>query len=173
MSENVKKRKWTITRKKLKVHHDVLLPNPNTGELEKTAVFDIEERDANFHKLWLNNIIMSLDIIGNQKTRLAFWLVENTEFGNFIPMTYKQMATSSGVSLPTVKTTIPLLVESGFLIRINKGVVQINPDVIYKGDGSGRMNILLRYRDREAEAKKKAENKQKNPGEQLEILDET
>ncbi|HDR8306450.1 TPA: replication/maintenance protein RepL, partial [Bacillus cereus] len=28
-------------------------------------VINVEERDANFHKLWLGHIIQSLDLIGN------------------------------------------------------------------------------------------------------------
>jgi len=154
MSKNVKERKRTITRKKLKIQRDVYVTDKLTGETEKTQVIEIEERDANFHKIWLNHIIMSLDLIGNQKTRLALWLTENMEFNNMIIMTYEKMAKGSGISIETVKITIPLLIEGGFLIRIHAGAYQINPDVIFKGEGDTRMNILLKYNKSAAENEK-------------------
>ena len=41
------------TRKKVKVIGTETYINQQTGELQEMQVIDIEERDANFHKLWL------------------------------------------------------------------------------------------------------------------------
>ena len=52
------------TRKKVKVVGTETYINQKTGELQEMQVIDIEERDANFHKLWLGHILQSIDLIG-------------------------------------------------------------------------------------------------------------
>ncbi|MBO5364059.1 MAG: replication/maintenance protein RepL [Clostridia bacterium] len=133
------------TRKKVKVIGTETYIKQETGELTEMQVVSIEERDANFHKIWLEHIIHSMDIIGNQKIRFAFWLIDQMNSDNQITMTYRQMSDKSGVSLDTVQRTIKALTDSGFLKRYNIGVYQVNPDVIFKGGKNSRMNVLLEY----------------------------
>lgn len=96
------KRKNT-TRKKVKVIGGEKYQNLATGEVQDTYSIFIQEKDANFHKIWLEHIIQSIDIIGNQKIRFAFWLIEHMNRENQITMTYRQMTKASGVSLDTVE----------------------------------------------------------------------
>lgn len=133
------------TRKKVKVIGTETYIKQETGELTEMQVMSIEERDANFHKIWLEHIIHSMDIIGNQKIRFAFWLLDQMNSENQITMTYRQMSDRSGVSLDTVQRTIKALTDSGFLKRYNIGVYQVNPDIVFKGGKNNRMNILLEY----------------------------
>lgn len=133
------------TRKKLKIVGKETYINQMTGAIEEMQVMSIEERDANFHKIWLEHIIHSMDIIGNQKIRFAFWLIDHMNSENQITMTLRQMAQESKMSLETVSRTIKALTDSGFLKRYNMGVYQINPDVIFRGGKNSRMNILLQY----------------------------
>lgn len=135
------------TRRKVKVVGTQTFINQSTGELQDMQVVSIAERDANFHKIWLEHIIQSLDIIGNQKMRFAFWLLDNMNSENQITMTLRQMTQKSGMSLQTVSRTIRALMESDFLRRVNQGVYQVNPDVIFKGGMSNRMNVLLEYQN--------------------------
>ncbi|WP_281042439.1 replication/maintenance protein RepL [Selenomonas infelix] len=46
-----------VTRKKVKVVGTETYIKQDTGELREMQVIDIEERDANFHKLWLGHIL--------------------------------------------------------------------------------------------------------------------
>ena len=89
--------------------------------------------------------INSLDLIGNQKVKLAFWIIENLNKENQLIMTYRQISEKSGISLDTVRRTITALIDSNFLVRINNGAYQVNPDVIFKGTRSGRLNVLYQY----------------------------
>jgi hypothetical protein len=145
MNERIKEKKIPSTRKKIKVIGLETYINQRTGALEDMQVISIEDRDANFHKIWLQHIIMSLDVIGTQKMRFAFWLLEQMTTDNLIPMTFKQMAEKSGYSIDTVKRVIPALIESEFLVRINQGVYQVNPSLIFKGGSHHRMNVLMQY----------------------------
>lgn len=133
------------TRKKVKVIGKETYIRQSDGTLQEMQVLSIEERDANFHKIWLEHIIQSMDIIGNQKIRLAFWLLDQMNSDNQITMTMRQMAKKSGISLDTVSRTIKALVDSNFLIRYNTGVYQVNPEVVFKGGKSNRLNVLLEY----------------------------
>jgi len=133
------------TSKKVKVIGTQQYVNANTGEVEDFQVVNIEERDFNFHKIWIEHIIQSLDLIGNQKTRLAFWIIDNLNKENQLTMTYRQISEKSGISYQTVSRTMTALIESNFLVKINQGCYQVNPDVIFKGTRNGRMNVLYQY----------------------------
>ena len=136
-----------VTRKKVKVVGIETYIKQDTGELREMQVIDIEERDANFHKLWLGHILNSIDLIGNQKTRLAFWILDHLDSNNLLPMTQRQIADKSGISYQTVSRTLQALIDSNFLQRINQGAYRVNPDVLFKGGKNARMNVLLQYHD--------------------------
>lgn len=140
-----------ITRKKVKVigHQEYI--NRDTGEIENMQVVNIEERDANFHKLWLGHILQSIDLIGNQKTKLAFWILDNLNSENQLIMTQRKIAEKSGISYQTVSFTIKALIESNFLIKINSGAYRVNPDVLFKGGKNNRLNVLLQYHNEKHE----------------------
>lgn len=135
------------TQKKLKVVGTQQFLNITTGEVEDFQVTSIEERDYNFHKVWMKNFINTLEIVGNQKSKLCFWLIDNLNKENQICMTYRQIAEKTNISLDTVRVTMKLLLEADFLRRINQGCYVVNPDIIFKGSRSGRLNVLNTYSD--------------------------
>lgn len=137
------------TTKKVKVIGTRKYINQDSGEIEDFQVVNIYERDFNFHKIWLNHIINSLDLIGNQKTRLAFWIVDNLDKENKLTMTYRQISEKSGISYQTVSRTMKSLIESNFLQQINQGAYRINPNIIFKGTRSGRLNVLYQYNSKD------------------------
>lgn len=139
------------TSKKVKVLGYEEYTNNATGEIENFQVIKMEDRDFNFHKIWLEHIINSLDLIGNQKTKLAFWILDNLDRENKLTMTYRQIAEKSGISLDTVRVTMKALIESNFLQRINQGAYRVNPDTVFKGSRSSRMNVLYQYQQVEEE----------------------
>lgn len=144
-------KKPVTTRKKVKVTGTETYINQSTGEIKEMQVIDIEERDFNFHKVWLEHIIHSMDLIGNQKTRLAFWLINNLNRDNVLIMTQRKIAEKTGISLETVRQTMKALMESGFLIKINSGAYCVNPDAVFKGGKTDRLNVLIQYRKSEQE----------------------
>ena len=137
------------TTKKVKVIGTRKYINQDSGEIEDFQVVNIEERDFNFHKIWLNHIINSLDLIGNQKTRLAFWIVDNLDKENKLTMTYRQISEKSGISYQTVSRTMKSLIEGNFLHQINQGAYRINPNIIFKGTRYGRLNVLYQYNSKD------------------------
>ena len=154
--KNMARRK-TTTSKKQKIVGTQEYINPQTGEIVPMIITSIEDRDFNFHKMWLNNLIMSLDEITNKKMELAFWIIEHLNKENQLIMTQRKIADLSGVSFGTVCETMKLLQqgEVPFLIKINSGAYQVNPNVIWKGSHNARMGVVFDYSNSVAEAKEK------------------
>lgn len=145
MSDSKTKSNKSTTAKKMKIIGKQEYLNISTGNVEDFQVIKMEDRDFNFHKIWLAQIITSLDLIGNQKTRLAFWILDHLNRDNQLTLNYRQIAEESGISLFTVKQTMKALLECDFLRRKNQGCYVVNPDKVFKGTKDGRMRILLEY----------------------------
>lgn len=120
---------------------------PGVYEEVPMAMFEVEDRDFNFHKVWLRNLVMSLDDICNQRLKLAFWILDNLNRENQLVMTQRAIAEKSGMSIKTVTRTMKAL-QSGnpaFLQKINSGAYRVNPNVIWKGSYSNRMGVMFQY----------------------------
>lgn len=133
------------TTKKTKIVGTQTFINRDTGEIEEMQVVSVEDRDFNFHKIWMGHVINSLDLIGNQKVRFVNFLFENMDSENRIIMTMRQMSDKSKIGLDTVRITIKALKNANFLKTINQGAYQINPDIIFKGSMNRRLNVLYTY----------------------------
>ena len=158
------------TQKKTKVVGTQQFINVNTGEVEDFQVTSVEERDFNFHKVWMKNFINTLEIVGNQKTKLCFWIIDNLNKENQLCMTYRQIAEKANMSLDTVRVTMKLLLEADFLRRINMGCYVVNPDILFKGIRNGRLNVLTIYYDAE---KQKQPEYEMSTDEKIESLQNT
>lgn len=128
--------------------------NADTGEVVEMQVTDIEERDFNFNKIFMQNFIVAMNLIGNQKSKLAFWIIDNLKNGNLLTMTYRQISQVTKISLKTVSDTMQILLEADFLRRINIGCYMVNPNISFKGHHSARMNFLHQYYQTEKETVK-------------------
>lgn len=137
--------KVTKTSKKVKVQGGVKYVNQVTGEVEDFQVIQMEDRDFNFHKLWLGHIVSSLDMIGNEKIKVLTYMMETANADNMIINTQRNIAHEVGVSIPTVNATIKALISSNLIRMVQQGVYILNPDVLFKGGHKNRMNVLLQY----------------------------
>lgn len=140
------------TTKKQKFVGYKTLVDPNTGETYPMQINVLEDKDFNFHKVWMQHLVNSLDAISNQKLRLAFWIIDNLDKENQLIMTQRTIADASGMSLQTVSRTLKALCEGpegspAFLQKINSGAYRVNPDILFKGSHSNRMGICYEYRE--------------------------
>ena len=135
------------------------LIDPKTGEIYPMQVNVVEDRDFNFHKLWLKNFINSLDNITNQRLKLAFWIIDHLDRENKLIATQRKMAKDTGMSLNTVSVTMKALQEGNppFLMQMQSGVYKVNPNIIFKGSHNNRMGICYEYYDRSGNPAKENE----------------
>lgn len=146
------------TSKKQKFVGVRTLTDLETGEQYPMQMNVIEDRDFNFHKVWLQNLINSLDEISNQKLKLAFWIIDNLDKENQLIMTQRVIAEKSGISLQTVSKTMKLLCASEegktpFLQKIHSGAYRVNPNVLFKGSYGNRMGVCYKFINTENENK--------------------
>lgn len=147
-------KKPKTTRRKVKAIGQQDYINPNTGEIVPMQVVSVEERDANFHKIWMATLMSKLDIIGNQKTKLAFWIMDHLDKQNRLIATQRRISELTKISIKTVNDTLVALEGANFLVKVQAGVYQINPDIVFKGGKTDRMNVMIQYRDASANSSK-------------------
>ena len=137
------------TTKKQKYVGSTYLTVPETGEAIPMQIVQVEDRDFSFHKVWLENLILAIDGISNQRLRLAFWLLEHLDSENKLVMTQRAIAEKSGMSLDTVTKTMKALQQGdpAFLQKINSGAYRVNPDVLWKGSHNKRLGVIFDYAD--------------------------
>lgn len=137
------------TRKTKIIGHDTVV-RPSTGEVLDVNIIEIEERDANFHKLWVGDIVHKLDIVSNKKTKVVWYVIENLTRENLFIKSQKEIEKELGISEGTINDTFKALQEGNFLTMVQRGVYRINPEVVFKGGHNQRMNVLICYRDEKA-----------------------
>lgn len=142
----VVKLKQNTTSKKVKVVGTEEYLNPATGEIIPMQVTEIEERDFNFTKVWMQNFIASLDIIGNQKMHTALWIIDHLDRDNRLVATIDEVAEGTEVSKETARVTMKVLQEANFLNKVRNGLYVVNPNILYKGSRGNRLDCLNRYK---------------------------
>lgn len=134
------------TSRKLKTVGTETYINISTGEVHEMNVVEIEDKDANFLKLWVSSILAAVDELSNQRLKVVFWLVEKAgKNRNIITKTTRELSDEIGVSKTTIVETLKIL-ERHDILRRKTGVIFMSPDVVYKGSRNGRLEVLTRYR---------------------------
>lgn len=117
-----------------------------TGEVsffpysDKTA----QTQDSNFHKVFLKKFLPAMGMIGNQKSKVAYWILKNLNNDNELKYSYRQIAKKTGVSYQTVAKTIRILQDADFLRR-SGGDLIVNPDAIFRGHHIPRLAVQKNY----------------------------
>jgi DNA-binding Lrp family transcriptional regulator len=133
------------TTKKTKVIGTQEYLNTTTGELEEMQIIRMEDKDFDFEKIWLGQILAAIDEISNQKMRLLTHLLKIREkSNNAVIRTIRELQKETGVSKETICRTLMIL-EKNKIIRRKTGVIFISPDVIFKGSYHNRMRIVFEY----------------------------
>lgn len=113
------------------------------GNPVEFEVKNIRGSDKGFTKVWLNKFMDKLDIIGNKKLKVAFWLIRHADRNtNQINYSLRQIAEKSGMGLSTVTRTITALQKTDFIRQVGK-VYMLNPDVLYKNYSAGARRAAL------------------------------
>ena len=142
-----KTEKLPITKKKQIYVGTKELVDTETGEVYPVQLKQVEERDFNFTKVWLQMFINGLEGIANKKMRLAFWIIDHLDSENKLVFTFRRMAEETGLSYPTVVRTMKELQQGDvpFLRKLQSGAYIINPDILYKGSHQSRMGIIYKF----------------------------
>lgn len=119
--------------------------NADTGELIEMQVSDIEERDFNFKKVWMKDFLNAMELVGNKKTKVAYYIVDSVKKDNTIGFTYEEIAEELNCSRKTVGEVVNALLKANFMRKIRTGAYHINPNLIFKGGNAQRLYNLNIY----------------------------
>jgi predicted transcriptional regulator len=121
--------------------------NNETGEIIETLVIEKNiEQDFNFYKVWLNDLLNVLEVVGNKKLKVIKWILNNIDpKTNRIVTTHEEIAKELGITRVVVSQTFKQLIDNNFIKKIRNGLYMVNPDIIIKGNSGKRQNLLIRY----------------------------
>lgn len=122
------------------------LVDTETGEVIDAQTVTKVVGDAGFHKLWLGEILELVDEVGNAKMKVLMWLLSQADHQNNVWATWTEIAGATGVSRRTVASLMSALRDANVITETRRSVWRLNPAVIFKGDASKRMAVLLKFR---------------------------
>lgn len=142
-----KTKRTTTTRKKQKFTAVREFIDAETGEVVPMQMNTVEDRDFNFHKMWLQMFINGLEEIANKKMKLAFWIIDHLDSENKLCYTFQQMAEKTGLHYDTVVKTMKMLQNGNppFLKKLHSGLYVVNPSILYKGTHKSRMGVVYQF----------------------------
>ena len=126
------------------------LQDLDTGEVME--VDQITKRALGQKQFWKIYLMDFLQVLGGfeyKQLDVLIYILEHTEASNNTFLgTYRNIAEKVGVSYDTVSRTITLLLNKGFLKKVQTGVYQVSPTIIMKGS-EHKKQLLLNYFDYE------------------------
>ncbi len=117
-----------------------------TGQPQKKQPWEEKPRDDHFHKVFLKEFLPAMGMIGNRKSKVAYWILNHLNNDNELKYSYRQIAQKTGVSYQTVAKTVRILKDADFLRRSGRDLI-VNPDAIYRGYHVSRLIVRDKYRD--------------------------
>lgn len=126
------------------------LQDLDTGEVME--VDQITKRALGQKQFWKIYLMDFLQVLGGfeyKQLDVLIYILEHTEASNNTFLgTYRNIAEKVGVSYDTVSRTITLLLNKGFLKKVQTGVYQVSPTIMMKGS-EHKKQLLLNYFDDE------------------------
>lgn len=122
------------------------LQDLDTGEL--IEVDQITKRALGQKQFWKIYLMDFLQVLGGfeyKQLDVLIYILEHTESStNTFIGTYRSLADKVKVSYDTVSRTITLLLNKGFLKKVQTGVYQVSPLIMMKGS-EHKKSLLLNY----------------------------
>jgi L-rhamnose mutarotase len=112
------------------------LTDNDTGEvISVTHTIRKVRCDQRFQKAHVADWVNLLSLLNNKQANILGYILYKTDFkNNFFTETCREIQTATGVSLPTVSSTMKNLQNMKFLKKIKNGVWMLSPKLLYMGD---------------------------------------
>jgi len=130
---------------KAELKNEVVLKKANTNEVIEALMIRKKVKKDFFYKVWLADLMQVLDLLGNKKMLVLEYLFAKMDKDNKIVSTHRRIAEDLGISLKTVSDTLSMLQKENILKKIQNGVYQLNPQIIFFGDGKKQDYLLIEY----------------------------
>ncbi len=130
---------------KVELQNEVVLKKANTNEVIEALMIRKKIKKDFFYKVWLADLMQILDILGNKKMLVLEYLFAKMDNENKIVATHRKIADDLNISTKTVSDTISMLQKENVLKKLQNGVYQLNPKIIFFGNDKKQDYLLIEY----------------------------
>jgi len=130
---------------KVELQDEVVLKKANTNEMIEALMVRKKIKREFFYKVWLADLMQVLDLLGNKKILVLEYLLAKMDHENKVIATHRRIAGDLGISTKTVSDTISVLQRENVLRKIQNGVYQLNPKVVFFGNDKKQDYLLIEY----------------------------
>lgn len=130
---------------KVELQDEVVLKKANTNEVIEALMVRKKVKKDFFYKVWLADLMQILDLLGNKKMLVLEYLFAKMDNDNKIVATHRRIAKDLDISVKTVSDTLSMLQKENVLRKLQNGVYQLNPRVIFFGDSKKQDYLLIEY----------------------------
>ena len=130
---------------KVELQDEVVLKKANTNEVIEALMIRKKVKKDFFYKVWLADLMQVLDLLGNKKMLVLEYLFAKMDNENKVVATHRRIASDLGISVKTVSDTLSMLQKENVLKKVQNGVYQLNPKVIFFGDSKKQDYLLIEY----------------------------
>jgi DNA-binding HxlR family transcriptional regulator len=129
----------------VELQNEVVLKKVNTNEVIEAKMIRKRIKKEFFYKVWLADLMQILDLLGNKKMLVLEYLLALMDSENRIVATHRKIAEDLGISTKTVSDTISTLQKENVLKKLQNGVYQLNPKVVFFGNDKKQDYLLIEY----------------------------
>ena len=127
------------------------------NEGTQTDVYKKVYGTKHFWKVWLSDLLYTLELINNSKQLdVVFYVLDNTDQTNNLYIgTLQKTADKTGISYETVATIFKKMQDVDMITKKQNGVYFVKPSLIMKGDENKKHRLLIEYETVKKENKPK------------------
>jgi AraC-like DNA-binding protein len=127
------------------------------NEGTQTDVYKKVYGTKHFWKVWLSDLLYTLELINNSKQLdVVFYVLDNTDQTNNLYIgTLQKTADKTGISYKTVATIFKKMQDVDMITKKQNGVYFVKPSLIMKGDENKKHRLLIEYETVKKENKPK------------------
>ena len=132
------------------------------NEGTQTDVYKKVYGTKHFWKVWLSDLLYTLELINNSKQLdVVFYVLDNTDQSNNLYIgTLQKTADKTGISYKTVATIFKKMQDVDMITKKQNGVYFVKPSLIMKGDENKKHRLLIEYETVKKENKPKTEEEE-------------
>lgn len=121
--------------------------DPENGEVITADIIHKEAYgDNNFYKMWLADLLGLIEPLARGKLKIFFYLIDHLRKENLIIVgSTSDISKATKSSLKTVYDTLDYLHNKDIIRTIQRGLYQLNPDLLFKGGTNYRRAIFIQY----------------------------
>jgi hypothetical protein len=119
-------------------------------EIVRVQQIVVEDKDANFEKIWIYNAAEALNALSGKKARVLWYLFRKKDRQNQVLKSGMEISEALHLSYGTVASALSILQKYDVICRRTR-LITVNPDVIFRGKRDARLRARKEFGEVKAE----------------------